>query len=70
VIAFARGASAIAVVPRLLVRLGGDWRDTRLELPAGTWSSALTGEPVGGGMALAELLARFPVALLEREAAA
>jgi (1->4)-alpha-D-glucan 1-alpha-D-glucosylmutase len=70
VIAFARGASAIAVVPRLLVRLGGDWRDTRLELPAGTWSSALTGEPVGGGMALAELLARFPVALLESEAAA
>jgi (1->4)-alpha-D-glucan 1-alpha-D-glucosylmutase len=36
-----------------------------LELPAGSWRNELTGEEVvGGERQLAELLARFPVALL------
>ena len=48
----------------------GPHEDTRLELPAGTWQSALSGERYPGGtVLLAELLARFPVGLLERESA-
>jgi maltooligosyltrehalose synthase len=36
-------------------------------VPPGHWRNALTGEAVGGGRALvADLLKRFPVALLER----
>lgn len=58
-----------AVVPRLLLGLAGDWQDTTVTLPAGRWCNQLTAERIGGGpVALAELLARFPVALLAREA--
>jgi (1->4)-alpha-D-glucan 1-alpha-D-glucosylmutase len=68
VVAFLRGGGAIAVVPRLVLRLGGDWRDTALDLPPGRWRNLLAGAPVGGGaVALRDLLAGFPVALLERE---
>jgi (1->4)-alpha-D-glucan 1-alpha-D-glucosylmutase len=58
------------VVPRLLIRLArdGGWRETAVELPAGKWSNELTGEAVDGGRrAAAELLGRFPVALLVRK---
>jgi (1->4)-alpha-D-glucan 1-alpha-D-glucosylmutase len=55
------------VVPRLVVRLGGDWKDTAVELPPGRWRNELTGEDVdGGSRSVADLLARFPVALLAR----
>jgi (1->4)-alpha-D-glucan 1-alpha-D-glucosylmutase len=65
--AFLRGGAVAAVAPRLLLRLGGDWGETTLELPAGTWRNELTGEEVEGGpQPLAGLLARFPVALLAR----
>jgi len=48
--------------------LGGDWRDTSLDLPTGCWCNLMTNEEVAGGSnSLARLLARFPVALLERE---
>jgi (1->4)-alpha-D-glucan 1-alpha-D-glucosylmutase len=58
----------VAVAPRLVIGLGGDWADTTLELPAGSWRDVLTDETLGGGaVALGELLRRFPVALLDRE---
>jgi (1->4)-alpha-D-glucan 1-alpha-D-glucosylmutase len=59
-----------AVVPRLVVGLGGDWADTSVLLPAGTWTDALGGSVVEGGspVGLAGLLAAFPVALLVRAA--
>ncbi len=67
VVAFARGGGAVTVVPRLNLRLGGDWQSTSLELPGGTWRDELTGEMQPGGVApIAKLLARFPVALLVR----
>jgi (1->4)-alpha-D-glucan 1-alpha-D-glucosylmutase len=67
-VAFSRGGGAATVVPRLVLGLGGDWGDTVVELPAGLWRNVLTGEDVpGGDMPLAVLLARFPVALLERD---
>ncbi len=67
VFAFARGREAVTVVPRLVLKLAGEWGNTRLELPAGRWRNELTGEDVeGGNRPLAGLLARFPVALLSR----
>ncbi len=71
VVAFARSGEAVTVAPRLAIGLGGahtDWSDTTLELPAGYWHNELTGDSIQGGtVALADLLRRFPVALLTRE---
>ncbi len=62
-----RGREVAVVVPRLVVRLGGDWKDTTVDLPPGRWENELTGETVdGGSRPVADLLARFPVALLAR----
>jgi (1->4)-alpha-D-glucan 1-alpha-D-glucosylmutase len=68
VVAFARDAQTITVVPRLVLGLAGNWADTTLNLPPGTWRNELTGESIAGGAAsLAALLRKFPVALLVRE---
>jgi (1->4)-alpha-D-glucan 1-alpha-D-glucosylmutase len=65
VVAFARKGDAVTVVPRLVMKLGGGWQDTTLELPRGTWRNELTGaQHREGRFALGELLAEFPVALL------
>ncbi len=67
VVAFSRGETVVAVAPRLVHGLRGDWRDTELELPAGEWHDVLSGaDHPGGARRMDELLARFPVALLER----
>jgi (1->4)-alpha-D-glucan 1-alpha-D-glucosylmutase len=68
-VAFLRGGEVAVVVPRLGLRLKGDWGDTALDLPAGRWRNELTGDELEGGrgsVSLATLLARFPVALLAR----
>jgi (1->4)-alpha-D-glucan 1-alpha-D-glucosylmutase len=66
-VAFARGGEVAVVVPRLPLRLNGDWQGTTLELPPGRWRNELTGEEIdGGSRRVAEILARFPVALLAR----
>ncbi len=68
-IAFARAGSVIAVAPRLVVRLGADWHDTAIDLPEGNWLNHLTGDRWAQGPSnVAELLRRFPVALLSRAA--
>ena len=41
VVAFARGERAITVVPRLVIKLGGTWADTVLELPEGAGTTRL-----------------------------
>jgi (1->4)-alpha-D-glucan 1-alpha-D-glucosylmutase len=68
--AFIRGGGAVSaavVVPRLVMKLAGDWKDTSLELPPGGWRNEMTGEEVAGGeVRLADLLRRFPVALLSQ----
>jgi (1->4)-alpha-D-glucan 1-alpha-D-glucosylmutase len=65
VVALARGADVIAVVPRLVASLAEKgWDDTALDLPPGRWTSVLDGTASSGGVKLADLLARFPVALL------
>jgi (1->4)-alpha-D-glucan 1-alpha-D-glucosylmutase len=60
----------LVLVPRLVAGLDGDWADTTVDLPAGSWRSLLTGvERQGGpGVAVAELMRQFPVAVLARRA--
>ncbi|MGH3693389.1 MAG: malto-oligosyltrehalose synthase [Pseudonocardiaceae bacterium] len=64
-IAFAR-RGVVAVATRLPVGLAtrGGWGETVLSLPEGTWSDAFTGVPASDGVRLADLLSRYPVALL------
>lgn len=70
VVAFARGEHVITVVPRLVIKLGGNWADTVIELPNGRWHNALTDEICNhGDVRLNDLFKRFPVALLFREGA-
>ena len=64
VVAFARGGEVVTVVPRLSVPVD-DWKDTAVALPPGPWRDLLTGDAVESGM-VADVLARFPVALLAR----
>jgi (1->4)-alpha-D-glucan 1-alpha-D-glucosylmutase len=75
-VAFVRGGAVVTVVPRLVLGLGGEWGDTTLSLPPGTWVDVLQlgGHPRAPGdgartftgeVALADLFAPFPVALLE-----
>jgi (1->4)-alpha-D-glucan 1-alpha-D-glucosylmutase len=67
VVAFARGAEVVTVVPRFVLRRRGEWGATRVPLPEGAWRNELTGEDVPGGPAdVGRLLAKFPVALLSR----
>jgi (1->4)-alpha-D-glucan 1-alpha-D-glucosylmutase len=68
VVAFARNERAVTVVPRLPLKLAGDWGDTAVEIPNALWRNQLTGETSNGGASsMAKLLKRFPVALLLRE---
>jgi (1->4)-alpha-D-glucan 1-alpha-D-glucosylmutase len=66
-LAFVRAENAAVVVPRFPLSLDGDWADTSIELPSGDWMNEMTGEKLPGGrQLLAELLRRFPMALLMR----
>jgi (1->4)-alpha-D-glucan 1-alpha-D-glucosylmutase len=68
-VAFARGDRAVAVATRFpagLARRGG-WGPETLTLPPGRWREVLTGIQHTGRIPLGHLLARYPVALLERD---
>lgn len=67
-VAFARHG-VVAVATRLPVGLAtrGHWGETALPLPDGSWTDAFTGVSASGTVRLAELLARYPVALLLRD---
>jgi (1->4)-alpha-D-glucan 1-alpha-D-glucosylmutase len=65
VVAFLRDGSLAVVAPRLVAGLPS-WGDTALQLPEGTWHDVLQDRQVGACVSLAELLACFPVTLLER----
>jgi (1->4)-alpha-D-glucan 1-alpha-D-glucosylmutase len=69
VVAFMRGDRVVTVVPRLVVGLArnGGWGETGLDLPPGAWHNVLSGERTSGRSLVADLLRRFPVALLVRE---
>ncbi len=68
VVAFRRGGEAMTVVPRLVLRLDGDWGDTAIDVGRGRWRNVLSGENFEGGeLSLGALLRSFPVALLARD---
>ena len=68
VVAFMRGEAAISIVPRLSVKLAGEWGDTCVELPSGRWRNALAAGEWGQGPAeVKALLTPFPVSLLIRK---
>ncbi len=57
----------VAVAPRLVLGLAGNWEDTTLQLPDGRFEDVLDGHRTfTGEVSLAELLGPFPVGLLER----
>jgi (1->4)-alpha-D-glucan 1-alpha-D-glucosylmutase len=67
VVAYSRNGEVVTVTPRLILGLRDDWSDTTITLPEGEWADALGGDRSwSGSVRLAELLATFPVALLER----
>ncbi|TVZ80048.1 malto-oligosyltrehalose synthase [Streptomyces sp. BK340] len=70
-VAFTRSGTVVTAVTRLSLRLAesGGWRETRLELPPGSWADILTpGREFTGHARVADLFERLPVALLERQA--
>ena len=69
IIAFKRGSGTITVIPRFLIELEGEWAETTLELPAGSWRHDFTGETYAGEINVSELFKNFPVALLVNEEA-
>jgi (1->4)-alpha-D-glucan 1-alpha-D-glucosylmutase len=69
VVAFIRGlpAAVIAIAQRRSLGRSGQWGDTMLQVPDGEWHNICDGTTLAGGdVSLQEVLARFPVALLER----
>ncbi len=66
-LAFSRSDQLVVVVPlRSMTVASQGWDDATVELPAGTWTEALTGTTWSGRLALAELLDQTSVALLTR----
>jgi (1->4)-alpha-D-glucan 1-alpha-D-glucosylmutase len=66
VVAFARGADVVTVVPRLLRHVAtAGWGDTVVRLPDGRWRG-LDGVDYSGEARVCDLLDAFPVAILER----
>jgi len=68
VVAFARGDAVLAIVPRLTRGVADGWNDTTIQLPEGRWQNLCSGEECSGSVRLDDLLAIWPVALLERVA--
>ncbi len=68
VVAFARTGGLAVVVPRQVTGLADGWADTAVAIPDGSWMDVLTGAWVRGGeVGMADLLRRFPVAVLASE---
>jgi (1->4)-alpha-D-glucan 1-alpha-D-glucosylmutase len=58
------GALTLATRWPLLLERNGGWADTTLDLPAGTWVDQLSDRSWSGRVALSDVLAGLPVALL------
>lgn len=68
VVAFTRGdpACVISLVQRRSLRRGGRWGGTMITLPQRRWENLCDGAEYQGDVSVGDLLASFPVALLER----
>jgi len=67
VLALARGSGHVTVVPRFPLRLAerGGFGDTSITFGPGVWTDVLTGATLRGEVPVEQLLAEFPVAVLE-----
>lgn len=65
--AYQRGTDIVVALPRFSFTLAGEWGDTILPLPPGSWRNAFTEIPLTGEVRPADLFGAFPVALLTRE---
>ncbi|MBS3780659.1 MAG: malto-oligosyltrehalose synthase, partial [Desulfovermiculus sp.] len=67
-LAFVRGGQVISLCPRLPLSLAGQWENTVLDLPEGTWHNLLNNITITGRTQYVhDLLNDFPVALLKLE---
>ncbi len=67
-VGYLRGKTVAVLVPRLVWKLGGDWLDTQIEIPAGNWRNVLSQKKFSGGrLEVGRLLAEFPIALLIKQ---
>jgi (1->4)-alpha-D-glucan 1-alpha-D-glucosylmutase len=66
-LAFQRGEALITAVPRFVFSLNGEWGDTQLKLPPGSWNNLFTNAMLTGDISVATLFGGFPVALLVKE---
>ncbi|MHB1700252.1 MAG: malto-oligosyltrehalose synthase [Acidobacteriaceae bacterium] len=68
-IGFLRSENVAVIVPRLPLTANGNWPNTTVCLPAGSWKSAFSKENFIGGsqLELQAIFDNFPVALLTRE---
>ena len=67
-VAFARGGALVTVAPtRALTVERTGWGEDSVQLPGGSWTDVLGGGSWTGTVALADLLAGFPVAVLLRD---
>jgi (1->4)-alpha-D-glucan 1-alpha-D-glucosylmutase len=73
-VAFRRGENVIALAPRHLYTLCGDWQGTTIRFPEGIWLNRLTIERLEAcpecDREVSVLLGKFPVALFTREESA
>ncbi|MBV9266886.1 MAG: hypothetical protein JO061_12025 [Acidobacteriaceae bacterium] len=68
IVAFTRGTDVLVAVPRLPIKLGGNWEDTAIPVPPGKWTNVLSGAHAEGGAILVrDLFASFPATLLVRQ---
>ncbi|MFL6351104.1 MAG: malto-oligosyltrehalose synthase [Bryobacteraceae bacterium] len=67
-VSYMRSHEVVVIVPRLILTLQNDWRDTSLQLPCGKWRNQFSGELYNGdALPISSILAPFPVALLAKE---
>lgn len=67
-VSYMRGDEVLVMVPRLILTLKNDWRDTVLQIPYGNWRNQLSGDVNSGcELVVSEIFAPFPVALLIKE---
>ena len=67
-VAYMRGDNVAVMAPRLVLKLAGDWQDTWLDLPDGSWRNELSDATIRGGrVEAANVFESFPVALLVRQ---
>lgn len=64
IMVYLRGDNVLVALPRLTLTLDGDWGDTAVTLPPGSWKNVFTETSHAGDVSPSSLFGDFPVALL------